>query len=57
MVVYKMIDKLNITIHSKNTKKISYIMFLNSGKWYKTEFNAEGKKIGFFSENRAYVYE
>ena len=52
-----MIEKYNIPIHSKNTKGISYILFLDSGKWYKTEFNAEGKKIGFFRENRAYVYE
>jgi len=52
-----MIDKYNITIHSKNTKKISYILFLDSGTWSKTEFNAEGKKIGFFSETCSYVYE
>ncbi len=52
-----MIEKLNIKIYSKNTKKIRYVLDLDLGKWYKTEYNDEGKKIGFFSENSAYVYE
>jgi outer membrane lipoprotein-sorting protein len=42
-----MIDKTNIKIESKNTKKIYYKLFLDRGYWYKREYDSEGKQIYF----------
>jgi len=42
-----MIEQTNITIHSKNTKKIRYVLDLDLGFWFKSEFDTRGNKIYF----------
>ena len=44
-----MIDKLNIPLGNKNTKKIEYTLYLDGGTWYKTEYNSEGREICYES--------
>jgi len=38
-----MIDKYNIKIQNKNTKKIEYILSLDDYWWFKSEFDSRGK--------------
>jgi hypothetical protein len=40
-----MIDKLNIKIENKQTKKIEYKLNLDSGYWLKSECNVEDRTI------------
>lgn len=40
-----MIEKTNILIESKDTKKISYYLDLDCGYWSKWERNTEGKTL------------
>ncbi len=40
-----MIEKLNIKIQSKDTKKIDYYLNLDNFFWSKAEYNDEGKRI------------
>ncbi len=40
-----MIDKLNIPLENKDTKKIEYTLWLDEGYWSKIEYNAEGNLI------------
>ena len=51
-----MIDKYNIPIHSKNTKKIKYFLFLDSGEWEKEEFNHKDKPT-YFESSRGKWYK
>ncbi len=44
-----MIDKTNIKILNKNTKEITYTLFLDRGYWWKSEFNSEGNLIYYVS--------
>jgi hypothetical protein len=37
-----MIDKLNLPIGNKDTKKFKYWLDLDGGFWFKTEYNDEG---------------
>jgi len=49
-----MIDKLNITIHGKNTKHINYNLNLDNGRWYKSEYDTRGYLI-YFGYSRGYI--
>ncbi len=40
-----MIDKYNISIEDKNTKKIEYNLWLDEGYWRKSEFDSKGNNI------------
>ena len=40
-----MIDKTNITIGNKLTKKIIYYLNFDSGYWSKKEFDSRGERI------------
>ncbi len=51
-----MIEKLNITIQDKLTKKIKYTLFLDLGIWYKTEYNSDGNII-YFGDSYGYWYK
>jgi len=42
-----MIDKLNIPIENKLTKKIEYRLYLDGGTWCKSEINDEGREIHY----------
>ena len=42
-----MIEKNNIPIQNKLTKRISYILFLDSGWWRKIEYDDRGKEINY----------
>jgi len=44
-----MIEKTNITIEDKNTKKIEYKLNLGDDYWWKSEYNAEGNLIYYVS--------
>ena len=50
-----MIDKLNITIENKNTKKIKYKFYLDEGVWWKSEYNNEGKLIHYVNSSSGYI--
>ncbi len=51
-----MIEKTNIKIHNKLTKKIEYLLYLDRGYCYKLEFDTRGNLIyyedsdGFWSK-------
>ena len=47
-----MIEKSNIKIENKLTKKITYTLALDSERWYKQEYDSEGKLI--YYEDRGY---
>ncbi len=51
-----MIDKTNIPLENKLSKRISYTMFLNSGKWLKTEYNSRGN-ITYYENSGGYWYK
>ena len=51
-----MIDKYNITIHSKNTKKIRYRLNLDRGDWFKSEYDAEANET-YFEMSGGIYYE
>ena len=40
-----MIEKTNITIGNKLTKKIEYMLFLDGGAWWKHEFDSSDNEI------------
>ncbi len=40
-----MIEKLNIPIRDKLTKKIEYMLWLDEGIWWKSEFDDKDNKI------------
>lgn len=40
-----MIEKYNIPIEDKNTKKIIYTLSLDIGYWLKSEFDDKGNRI------------
>ena len=40
-----MIDKLNIPLQYKETKKIAYTLFLDSEWWWKEEYDDSDKRI------------
>jgi hypothetical protein len=44
-----MIDKLNISIEDKLTKKIEYKLNLGDGYWWKSEFDSRGNLIYYVS--------
>ncbi len=46
------IEKNNIPLENKDTKKIEYTLWLDEGVWSKIEYNAEGKTI--YYEDRGY---
>ncbi len=46
-----MIDKLNITIENKITKKIKYYLWLNNGWWSKSEYDSRGNLIYYESSS------
>ncbi len=48
-----MIDKLNISIEDKQTKKIRYHLNLDSGYWFKYEYDNEGN-ITYGEDSRGY---
>jgi hypothetical protein len=53
-----MIDKANIPIGNKHTKKINYRLNLDEGAWYKYEYDSRGNKT--YHENSGdfwYKYE
>ena len=45
MDILKMIDKYNISIEDKLTKKIEYLLYLDDGFWHKNEYNSRGNRI------------
>ncbi len=45
-----MIEKTNIKIENKDTKKISYRLNLEVGYWYKQEFDSRGNET-YFEDN------
>lgn len=47
-----MIEKTNISIQDKLTKKINYYLNLDEGYWCKWEHNSEGKTL--YYENHTY---
>jgi hypothetical protein len=51
-----MIDKTNITIENKDTKKISYRLNLEGGYWYKQEFDSRGNET-YFEDNEGYWHK
>ena len=44
-----MIDKLNISIEDKNTKKIEYKLYSDDGGWVKSEYDSNQNMI--YNEN------
>jgi hypothetical protein len=48
-----MIEKLNILIQNKDTKKIEYNLWLDEGYWTKSEYNSRGNEI-YFKNSRGY---
>ncbi len=46
-----MIDKLNIPLQNKDTKKIEYNLWLDEGYWDKYEYNSRGNQIYFEDSN------
>lgn len=51
-----MIDKYNITIHSKNTKKIECTFYLDEGYYYKNEYNSLGNII-YYEDSYGFWYK
>ncbi len=51
-----MIDKLNIPLENKETKKIFYTLWLDGGTWCKTEINAGGLEI-YYESSLSYWYK
>ena len=51
-----MVDKHNISIKNKDTKKIEYKLSLDSGYWSKSEYNSIGREI-YFENSRGYWYK
>ncbi len=48
-----MIDKLNIKIHNKLTKKIEYNLWLDEDFWRKDEYDDRGKEI-YYEDDTGY---
>jgi hypothetical protein len=48
-----MIEKYNIPIEDKLTKKIEYTLSLDINFWYKIEYDSRGKEI-YFGDNRGF---
>ena len=51
-----MIDKLNITIENKLTKKIKYFLRLDSGYWYIDEYDSKNNII-YYESSRGFWYK
>ena len=51
-----MIDKTNIPIDSKNTKKIQYNLSLDEGFWYKQEYDSRGNEI-YYEDSDGYWFK
>ncbi len=51
-----MIEKTNISIDNKDTKKIDYYLNLDIGYWDKEEFNNEGKEI-YYETSSGFWYK
>ncbi len=53
---YMVIDKLNIKIESKNTKKIKYELDLDIGYWFNEEYDSRGNEI-YYQTSEGYSYK
>lgn len=40
-----MVEKTNIPIVNKDTKKVGYFLNLDTGYWLKSEYNSEGFRL------------
>ncbi len=51
-----MIEKLNITIQNKLTKKIFYKLYLDGGEWIKYEYDTNHNKI-YYEDDTGYWFK
>jgi hypothetical protein len=49
-----MIDKLNISIENKETKKIMYKLYLDINYWYKREYDSRFNQI-YYETSRGFI--
>ncbi len=50
-----MIDKLNIPLQNKDTKKIKYWLYLDDAFWLKYEYNNEGYIIHYVNSGGYWI--